>query len=161
MSSRRLILLGAATFALVGVASAGGSISTTLPAIGALPSASSVSPAAEKAQITKNWTLFFSGSTPASKKIQLLQNGQRFAAVIRAQVQSPLAQQTKANVIKVTLSSSTTARVIYTITLAGQPALKNQAGTAVRVGGIWKVGDKSFCALLSLEGTKPPACRRV
>jgi len=61
----------------------------------------------------------------------------------------------------VTLVSSTTARVVYTITLGGQPALKNQTGTAVRVGGTWKVSDKSFCALLSLEGTKPSVCRRA
>jgi len=146
MSLRARIILAAATLALVGVASAGGS---------------TLSPATVKAEITRNWTLFFSGSTPASKKIQLLQNGRRFASVIRAQAQSPLARSTKASVARVTLVSSTTARVVYTITLGGQPALKNQTGTAVRVGGTWKVSDKSFCALLSLEGTKPSACRRV
>jgi hypothetical protein len=153
MSFRTRIMVTAATLALLGVASASGS--------GVRPSVSSVSPATAKAEVARNWALFFAGSTPASKKIQLLQNGQRFAAVIRAQAQSPFSRATKASVAKVTLLSSTSARVIYTITLGGQPALKNQAGTAVRVGGMWKVGDKSFCALLSLQGTKPSVCRRV
>ena len=53
------------------------------------------------------------------------------------------------------------ARVIFTITLAGQPALKNQVGTAVRVNGVWKVSAKSFCALLSLQGAAPPVCRGI
>ena len=38
--------------------------------------------------------------------------------------------------------------------------LANQTGTAVYEGGIWKVGDVSFCQLLKLEnnGTAPSAC---
>jgi hypothetical protein len=111
-------------------------------------------------QIERNWTEFFSGSTPVSKKVQLLQNGQQFAPIIQAQARSPLASQTQATVIKVSLEGANRAKVVYTINVAGQPALKNQVGTAVLVGGVWRVSDQSFCALLSLEGTKPPLCPR-
>jgi hypothetical protein len=117
--------------------------------------------ASAKAQVVQTWTTFFAGSTPASKKVQLLQGGPRFARLIEAQAASPLAQQTKAIVTKVTLESPTRAQVVYTIMIAGKPALKNQLGTAVRVGGTWKVGDASFCALLSLQGGTPPACRHA
>jgi hypothetical protein len=50
--------------------------------------------------------------------------------------------------------------VTYSILVAGTPALKNQPGVAVSQDGIWKVGDQSFCALLTLEnsGKAPAAC---
>jgi hypothetical protein len=114
-----------------------------------------------QAQIERDWTMFFSPATPASQKAQLLQNGQQFAPVIQAAATSPLAQQTKVTVTNVTLESPTRAIVNYTILLAGQPALKNQTGIAVRVNGVWRVSDQSFCSLLSLQGTPPPACRRA
>jgi hypothetical protein len=114
-----------------------------------------------KAQIIKTWTTFFAGTTPAATKITLLQNGTRFAAVIRAQASSSLAQQTKAKVKSVTLLGSTKAKVVYTITIAGAPALTNQVGLAVKVKGKWLVSAKSFCALLRLQGGAPPACNGV
>jgi hypothetical protein len=49
--------------------------------------------------------------------------------------------------------------VLYTITLGGQPALPNQTGIAALSGGKWQVSDQSFCSLLSLQGSVPPACR--
>jgi hypothetical protein len=110
-------------------------------------------------QIKQDWAMFFAGSTPVSKKIQLLQNGQRFAQLIQAQASSPLAQQAQVTVTNVVLESPTRAKVTYTILLAGKPALPNQTGTAVRSGGVWQVSDQSFCSLLSLEGAAPPACR--
>jgi hypothetical protein len=112
-------------------------------------------------QVKRAWTTFFEGSTPPADRIALLQNGQRFAQVIRAESNSPLAKQTKVLVEKVTLLGSTQAKVAYTITLGGQPALPNQTGLAVVEGGRWKVSDKSFCALLRLQGTVPPACHGV
>jgi hypothetical protein len=101
---------------------------------------------------------FFSGATPAATKIVLLQNGPQFAAVINAQAGSQLAKSAGASVTSVTRNSPTTAKVRYSILLGGQPALKDQVGQAILVGGSWKVGSSSFCALLSLEGTKVPAC---
>ena len=115
------------------------------------------SSSSDMAQIEQNWTAFFSGSTPADQKIGLLENGQRFAQVIKAQANSPLAKQSKAQVSSVTVNGSR-ATVKYTITLAGKPALKNQSGTAVKQGGAWKVSDTSFCQLLALQGSPPPPC---
>jgi hypothetical protein len=110
-------------------------------------------------QVKQVWTMFFEGSTPPPTKVTLLQNGQRFASVIQAEANSPLAKQTKVVVSKVTPVSSTRAKVLYTITIGGQPALPNQTGVAVMEGGRWKVSDQSFCTLLSLQGAVPPACR--
>jgi hypothetical protein len=60
----------------------------------------------------------------------------------------------------VTVESSTQAKVLYSILVSGTPELKNQPGVAVFQNGIWKVGDQSFCALLTLEnsGKAPSAC---
>jgi len=115
------------------------------------------------AQITANWEAFFNGKTPAAKKISLLQNGQLFASIITAQAGSGLASSAGAKVTKVVLDSSTKATVTYDITLNGSTALANQTGTAVYQGGIWKVGDVSFCQLLKLEngGTAPSVCSSI
>jgi hypothetical protein len=116
------------------------------------------SAAAPTEAVKQDWAEFFDGSTPVSRKVALLQHGQLFAAVIGAEARSPLAKQTKVSVSRVTLLSSRRAKVTYTITLGGQPALANQTGIAIFEGGAWRVSDQSFCALLSLEGAKPPAC---
>jgi hypothetical protein len=103
------------------------------------------------AAVAADWGEFFSGTTPAARKIALLQHGQQFASTINAQANSPLAQGTTANVISVSITSPTTADVTYSISLGGQTALPNQQGQAVKEGGIWKVSAKSFQDLLKLE----------
>jgi hypothetical protein len=110
------------------------------------------------AAITANWEAFFNGKTDAAKKISLLQNGQKFAAVINAQAGSGLASTAGAKVTAVVVNSGTSATVSYNITLGGQSALSNQTGTAVYEDGIWKVGDISFCQLLKLEGSGGSVC---
>ena len=112
--------------------------------------------ASATAQITANWQAFFAGTTPAAKKITLLQNGPVFAKVIKAQAGSPLAQATQAKVASVQVVSPTTATVKYSIVQGGQTALPGQTGQAVLQGGVWKVSAKSFAALLALEGVKVP-----
>lgn len=124
---------------------------------------SSSAPAAggnAKAQITTNWEAFFNGQTGAAKKISLLQNGDKFSAIIKAQAGSGLASSAGAKVTAVVVNSATSATVSYDITLSGVSALANQTGTAVYEDGMWKVGDVSFCQLLKLEnnGTAPAAC---
>ena len=119
---------------------------------------------AAQAQIKANWEAFFSPKTPTARRIQLLQNGSQFAAVIQAQAKSVLAQSASAKVLQVSVASPTLATVTYNIVAAGAVALKNQTGTAVLQGGLWKVGDSSFCGLLILEnGGKssglPAACK--
>ena len=79
--------------------------------------------------------------------------------MITALGSSPIAKSTKATVSKVVVESADKATVTYSITLGGQPALTNQTGTAVKVGGQWVVGDASFCQLLALQGAAPPMCK--
>jgi hypothetical protein len=132
-------------------------------AVASSPTSSSSGAAASgnaKAQITTNWEAFFNGQTSAAKKISLLQNGQKFAAVINAQAGSGLASSAGAKVTAVVVNSATSATVTYDITLSGATALGNQTGTAVYESGTWKVGDVSFCQLLKLEnaGSSPSVC---
>lgn len=130
-----------------------GSSGTTTPK--ASSSASTSAPAASSgsatAQITTNWQAFFNAKTPESRRVQLLQNGQDFASVIKAQAGSTLASSATAQVTKVTDVSSAQAKVTYSILVGGTPELKDQAGVAVLQNGTWKVGDASFCGLLALE----------
>ena len=95
-----------------------------------------------------------------AKRVSLLQNGQVFESIIKAQAGSPLASSATSSVSSVTVESPAQAKVVYSILVGGSPALKNQPGVAVFQGGIWKVGDQSFCALLTLEnsGKAPAAC---
>ena len=115
---------------------------------------------ASVAAITANWEAFFDGKTSAAKKISLLQNGSTFAAIITAQAGSGLAGSAGAKVTAVVVNTATSATVSYDITLSGATALSGQTGTSVYQGGIWKVGDVSFCQLLKLEnsGTAPSVC---
>lgn len=117
------------------------------------------SPAAEKAQVKQVWTRFFASSTSPGTKASLLQNGSMFLPAIQAQAKSPLAGKSSATVSRVTLKGPAKATVIYTIDLAGKPALTHQTGVAIKVGGAWKVGDASFCGLLKLGGAPPSACK--
>ncbi|MGO9781444.1 MAG: hypothetical protein ACLPKE_29015 [Streptosporangiaceae bacterium] len=60
----------------------------------------------------------------------------------------------------VTVESPARATVTYSILVGGTPELKNQPGVAVYQSGTWKVGEQSFCALLTLEnsGKAPTVC---
>jgi hypothetical protein len=153
------VLAAAAVLAVgtVGAACGGGGTSSgtsasSTPAPVASPSPSSSALSGQAAQIAANWEAFFAGTTPADRKIGLLQNGQQFANVINAQADSPISQSTTAKVSAVTLDSDTAATVTYSILLGGQVALADQTGQAVLEGGVWKVGAQSFQALLALQG---------
>jgi hypothetical protein len=140
------------------------SASTTSAA--AAPSSSSPSTAAggnAVAEITANWTTFFNGKAPFAKRIAALQNGSTFASSVQSSASYPGASSSSAKVTKVTVTSATQANVTYDILLLGTPVLSNQKGVAVLEGGSWKVGDASFCSLLTLEngGKKPAICKSV
>jgi hypothetical protein len=140
---------------------AASSAAVSAPPSSAAPSASSGgSSSAAVAQIKANWQAFFNPKTPVSKRVSLLQNGQSFASIISAQASSALASSATSSVSAVTVESPTQAKVTYSILVGGSPALKNQPGVAVDEGGVWKVGDQSFCALLTIEnnGKAPTAC---
>jgi hypothetical protein len=101
-----------------------------------------------------------------AKRVSLLQNGKAFEPVIRAQSGSGLASSVSATVARVMDVTATQAKVVYTILLAGNPVLSNRTGLAVKQGGVWKVGDASFCGLLSLQNagsakSLPSACGKT
>jgi hypothetical protein len=81
----------------------------------ASPTPSATASVSSTAAITSNWQTFFDGTTPATRKIALLQNGQQFATVITAQAASPLAKASQAQVTAVKETSPTTAQVTYSI----------------------------------------------
>jgi hypothetical protein len=96
--------------------------------------------------------------------VDLLQDGQEFASIIKSQAGSGLAGEASAKVSKVTVSSASQASVTYSILVGGQPELTGKTGVAVKQDGTWKVGVASFCGLLVLEnGGKssglPSACK--
>jgi hypothetical protein len=178
--SARHILLAPAACGAVGMAVAACGSSGSPASSPSSPPSSSIGPAtasatastsaggsagssAEQAAIEANWAAFFSASTPVAKRITLLQNGQVFATVIKTQASSALASSATSKVSKVTIESPTQAKVIYSILVGGQPALSNQTGVAVKQDGVWKVGDASFCGLLTVENSGktsglPAAC---
>ena len=130
----------------------------------AAPSSSPASSSGTTSTIAANWAAFFNAKTPVAKRISLLQDGQTFASVIKSQAGSGLAATATAKVTKVTVVSSSQAKVTYSILIGGQPALSNQNGVAVYQNGTWKVGLASFCGLLTLENSGktsglPAACK--
>jgi hypothetical protein len=99
---------------------------------------------------------FFNAKTPTATRLSLLQNGSTFASALQAQVNTPEASGTSAQVTAVTVASST-ATVTWNLLLNGAVALTKQTGQAVLQGGVWKVSDTSYCGLLSLSPTGVPA----
>jgi hypothetical protein len=168
-------VLAATGLALTACASSGGGSGSTTPATTGGSSASqSSAPAAgggeptsgsgAVAAIKKNWATFFDAKTRTSRRIDLLQNGDKLATVIKAQSSSnPLAASASAKVSHVALTGTNQASVTYSIFVGGQPALPNQPGVSVYQDGVWKVGLVSFCALLKIENAGkssglPAAC---
>lgn len=117
-------------------------------------------------QIKANWEAFFNAKTPLARREALVQHGQVFAGVMKAQAGSSLASSVTATVAKVQVLSASQAKVTYTILVSGNPVLRNQSGVAVKEGGVWKVGDASFCGLLALQNggstsSLPAACKNA
>jgi hypothetical protein len=175
--ARRILIapaLGLALGAAMTACSSGSSPAATPPATTSSPTAAGTSPSgsatagggsgAATSQITANWEAFFSSSTPDSKRVELLQNGQRFAAAVTAFSKSPLASAVSAKVDSVTMTSATQAKVKYDLTAAGTSVASGATGVAVLENGVWKVGDASFCGLLQQGSTilnipVPSACK--
>jgi hypothetical protein len=175
VKTRRLvssILLACAVGGGMAACGSGGSSSstptTTAPtSAAATPAASSstssTAVSGDEKTIAANWTAFFNPKTTVAKRVSLLQDGSQFSSIIQSQAGGGLAAEASAQVTKVTVISTAQAAVTYNILLDGQPALKNQSGTAVFQDGTWKVGVASFCNLLSLENSGntsklPAAC---
>ena len=127
----------------------------------AAPTTTAASPAAQKAEIRRVWERFFAGTTSASDKEKLLENGSEFSDALEAAAKSPFAKQSGARVSRVTLLGPAKAKVVYAILLSAKPVLAHRQGTAVKEGGQWKVGTASFCQLLTLQGGAPKACAKI
>lgn len=164
---RAIGLVSAAALLTVGPALAGCSSNSSSPST---PTTSSTAPSAPPSSssapassseptagaaaiqaIETNWTKFFNAKTPIPQRIALLENGQKFAPVIKAQAGSTLARLATAKVTHVTLTGTDQAAVTYSILVGGKTGLGGQPGVAVYQDGVWKVGDTSFCGLLKLE----------
>jgi hypothetical protein len=174
--ARRVFLAPALGLALAAAitacsSSSSSSSSTTPPSptsaassAAATGSASSGGSASAIAAIKTNWEAFFSSSTPNSERVQLLQNGQTFASAVHTFSSNPLASTVSAKVTSVKVTSPTQASVKYDLTAAGQSVESGATGVAVLEGGVWKVGDASFCGLLKeassfLKIALPSACK--
>lgn len=137
------------------------------PAASATAAAEPVSGPAAVAAITANWKTVFNGKAPVPRRLALVQNGSQVAAFVEAQAKTSFGQAaagSTATVSSVAITSPSQATVRYEVLLLGTPLLKNQAGTAVYLNGIWKVAIASFCGLAYLEYPKgspelPAACR--
>ena len=174
---RQILLAGALAAGIAACGSSGSnnsgassSPSTSAPASSAVAtptsstSASAGGSSSAASTIAANWTAFFNPKTPVATRIKLLQDGQVFASIIKAQASGGLAATASAKVNKVTVESATQAKVNYDILVSGQPALSDQNGVAVYSDGTWKVGLASFCGLLTLENggktsSLPAACK--
>lgn len=164
--ARRLVVsvvAGAAalTLAACGSSSPSGGGSGGSGSASSTPGTSSgAAPDAKTTAAIKNaFEKFFAPDTPENVSLSLLQDGAEFKATIEQQAKSSLAQKSSAKVSKITMQSASVAKVVFSIYVNGSAALPNQPGYAVRIGGVWKVAGKTFCDLLTLEGSAPPACK--
>jgi hypothetical protein len=142
---RRLALVVVAGLALAGC---GGSSGTT----------TTDTTAAARAEIKGAYLKFFSGKTPVSDRVAVLQNGSKFKGLVTTFANNPLAKNVNVTVSSVTLEGGDNAKVVYTVKLGGA-GLPKQTGTAVLENGTWKVGSASLCKLVALQGTTPSVCK--
>jgi hypothetical protein len=166
--SRQALAAVAGCLILAACGSGGGSHqSTAKPTASATTAAEPTSGSAAVAAITANWTTVFNGKAALPSRTALVQDGSQVAAFVEAQSKTSFGQAatgSTATVGSVTITSPVQATVHYQVLLLGTPLLKNQVGTAVYTGGVWKVAIASFCALAYLEFPKgspqlPAACQ--
>jgi len=121
------------------------------------------SPAAARAEITRNWEALLSQSSTIDTKLADLQNGVRHRPTIETLVNSPLTKGTAAKVREVILASGAkppSAVVRYDILVSGKPVTANPfSGTALRLNGRWVMAEATLCGLVSLAGAPPADCQ--
>ena len=154
--------------ALAGCSSSGNGGDTTAPggptssAGGRTSSAGGTSPdTATTNAITKAYRLFFDSAGPTKQGVANLQHGAQFRSTIVGESNSSYGKQkTTASVSAVRIVKPKVADVTFSIKVGSQTLLPNSHGYAVREGGKWKVAAKTFCSLLTLEGTAPSLCKQ-
>ncbi|MDX6482049.1 MAG: hypothetical protein QOG85_2559 [Gaiellaceae bacterium] len=102
---------------------------------------------------------FFTTKTSLAQHVALLENGEKFKPLIRTFLDLPGANGVSATVSKVTMQGPDTAKVVYTVKVAGL-SFPDRPGYAVRQNGKWKVTDSTLCGLIALSGDMPAACNR-
>ena len=164
----QVLAAAAGCLILAACGSGGGSHqSTANPTTSAAAAAEPTSGPAAVAAITANWETVFNGKAPIPSRTALLQDGSQVTAFVEAQAKTSFgaaATGSTATISSVTITSPAQATVHYEVLLLGTPLLKNQVGTAVYLGGVWKVAIASFCGLTYLEFPKgspqlPAVCR--
>ncbi|WP_329387301.1 hypothetical protein OG625_30225 [Streptomyces sp. NBC_01351] len=143
-------------------ATAGGSAAAS-PASAGAPSTPIVGepadPAAAKAEIEKNWVLFFDPKASTEAKAEVLEHGDLMEPLLSGFANLPNADKTSVKVENIAFTSPTEATVTYDLLVAGSPALSDSKGIAVLDDGVWKVSLKSLCGLIELSGNAaPPPC---
>jgi hypothetical protein len=129
------------------------------------PSAGTGGSSSAVSEITTNWNTFFNSSTPNSKRVQLLENGEQFSSAINSLSSTPLASGLSSKVDSVSVTSATKATVKYDLSALGQTVASGATGSSVLQNGTWKVGDDVFCGLLTqaktfgLSVTVPSVCK--
>ena len=145
------------TTGLAGCSSSGGTGSP--PTTGSSgPAGGGTSPGTTKA-ITNAFKIFFDTDTSLAKSMTVLQHGRTFRSTLNKESHSPSAVDITAKVSQVDVVSKNVAHVTFTIYSGKTTLLPDSKGYAVREGGKWKVAAQTFCGLLQLEGTAPPACK--
>jgi hypothetical protein len=116
--------------------------------------------AATTKAITHAFTVFFNSRETTAHAVATLQHGSKFRSSIISEGKSSYGKQkTTATVSAVKLIKKNLAEVTFTVKVGGQTVLPNSHGFAVREGGKWKVAAKTYCSLLTLEGTAPSICK--
>ncbi|MFJ8015318.1 hypothetical protein [Streptomyces sp. NPDC096339] len=146
--------------ALAGAASAADAVVAAPPAAGSavVPTADGpADPAAAKAQIEKNWVLFFDPKSSTAEKAAVLEHGDFLEPLLAGLEHLPNADKTSAKVKNIAFTSPTQATVTYDLLVSGSPALADSKGISVLDDGVWKVSLKSLCGLIGLSGEPAPA----
>ena len=122
------------------------------------PAPSVADPVAAKAEITSTWEAFFKGGSPAEARIVLLEDGEKFRAVVTGMAMSPEAADLGSKVTDVGLNGSKAAVTYNLLGKGGAVLVPGLTGEAVLAEGKWRVTQKSFCNLLRMNpGVPAPA----
>src|SRR4051812_169759 len=139
--------------------------SSSVPSVPSVPASSVPSvpaspPAADAATtqaVTAAFKKFFNSKTTPADSQAALQHGEAFKQTLEEQAKGAYSKDSGVNVASVT-GSGPVLNVTFTLTSGGAPLLSNIKGFAVKEDGQWKVAAATFCVLLKLEGSPPPAC---
>jgi hypothetical protein len=117
--------------------------------------------AADATSIKDSYVTFFAANTAMSTRAALLQNGSQFSQAMQGEFSQLANEKPSVTLNSVNVTNPSTASVNYTVDLNGQPVLKDQNGSAVKVNGKWLVSDLTLCQLLGMAGQSPSICKNI